>query len=183
MTDAATKKANSANIMSGARQARSDTDKRTTHPSYTEYSWSSLTGRNQSIADEHGQAPQSQARGSAQSRTNPNIHTAKERIRSARHIRPQTLGICPRGAGYSTANSMNTANARYAAASTSAGYAPQKTRRAAPTVNTQRINASGANVRRMTSAGARQVSGARPMGSKSDRAEAKSARLQQSRSH
>ena len=168
MTDAATKKANSANIMSGARQARSDTDKRTTHPSYTEYSWSSLTGRNQSIADEHGQAPQNQARGSAQSRTNPNIHTAKGAntqraaysTASAGYASANT-GYTSARAGYSTANSMNTANSRYAAASANAGYAPQNTRRAAPAVNTQR---TGANVRRMTSAGARQVSGARPMG-------------------
>lgn len=171
MTDAATKKANSANIMSGARQARSDTDKRTTHPSYTEYSWSSLTGRNQSIDNSRGQAPQSQARGSAQSRTNPNIHTAKgANTQRAAYSTANAgymsarAGYTSARAGYSTANSMNTANARYAAASTSAGYAPQKTRRAAPTVNTQRINASEANLRRMTSAGARQVSGARPMG-------------------
>ena len=161
MTDAATKKANSANIMSGARQARSDTDKRTTHPSYTEYSWSSLTGRNQSIDNSRGQAPQNQARGSAQSRTNPNIHTAKGANTQRAAYSTANAGYMSARAGYSTANSMNTANARYAAASTSAGYAPQNTRRAAPAVNTQR---TGANVRRMTSAGARQVSGARPMG-------------------
>lgn len=164
MTDAATKKANSANIMSGARQARSDTDKRTTHPSYTEYSWSSLTGRNQSIDNSRGQAPQSQARGSAQSRTNPNIHTAKGANTQRAAYSTASAGYTSARAGYSTANSMNTANARYAAASTSAGYAPQKTRRAAPTVNTQRINASEANLRRMTSAGARPAAGARPVG-------------------
>ena len=164
MTDAATKKANSANIMSGARQAHSDTDKRTTHQSYTEYSWSSLTGRNQSITDEHGQAPQNQARGSAQRRANQNLHSAKGANTQRAAYSTANAGYMSARAGYSTANSMNTANARYAAASTSARYAPQKTRRAAPTVNTQRINASEANLRRMTSAGARQVSGARPMG-------------------
>ena len=49
MTDAVAKKANNANIMPGTRQAHKSTGTRTTHPSYTEYSWSSLTGRNQSI--------------------------------------------------------------------------------------------------------------------------------------
>ena len=175
MTDAATKKANSANIMSGARQARSDTDKRTTHPSYTEYSWSSLTGRNQSITDEHGQAPQNQARGSAQSRTNPNIHTAKGANTQRAAYSTANAGYMSARAGYSTANSMNTANARYAAASANAGYAPQNEYTAYRRVRSERAaddlsrSASGL--------------GSETNGSKSDRAEAKSARCNKAGRH
>ncbi len=138
MTDAVTKQANNANIRSGARPNRVDFGKRTTHPSYTEYSWSSLTGRNQSIADRRGQASQNTARKGAQ--------------RSA--YQTATRAAAPGANVRRTTTAAPTANIPRAAAP---GANVRRTTTAVPGANMPRTAASGANVRRMTAAGARPV--------------------------